>query len=70
MIILAYDHGAYEKFVEIKKYLDSKNIKYVDKFTQLVYNISVMHQWKLPIIYLIWLQLTILYENPWIWKEL
>ena len=28
MIILAYDHGGYEKFKVIKKYLEEKNLEY------------------------------------------
>ena len=30
MIVLAYDHGAYEKFIYIKKYLEEKKLQYVE----------------------------------------
>lgn len=34
MIVLAYDHGAYEKFQKIKKYLESKGLEYVEFASQ------------------------------------
>lgn len=34
MIVLAYDHGAYEKFQKIKKYLDSKGLEYTEFASQ------------------------------------
>ena len=30
MIVLAYDHGAFEMFQRIKKYLDKNNLEYVE----------------------------------------
>jgi ribose 5-phosphate isomerase B len=30
MIVLAYDHGAYEMFGEIKKYLQEKGLQYIE----------------------------------------
>ena len=30
MIVLAYDHGAFEKFQEIKKYLEKNNLEYIE----------------------------------------